>query len=185
MKRLFVAVPVSEGIRDKIKPIAQALSETDADLKLVSLSNLHFTLKFLGDVEEKNIPEIENKLAGIAEKTKRFEVSVKSVGVFPSLDRISVVWIGAENSELFSLMKTIGKELDFIKKNDHEEDVPHLTLARVKTNRNQKELQEFVKKFENTGFGKMMVDKLILFESELRREGAVYRVIKGWELGQT
>ena len=182
MKRLFVAVPVSDGIRNKIKPIAQALSEIGADLKLVSLSHLHFTLTFIGDVNEKNIPEIENKLARIAEKTKRFEISVKGLGVFPSLDRINVVWVGAESTMLASLMKTTGKELDHIKKNDHEKDVPHLTLARVKTSRNKKELQEFVKKFENAEFGTMKIDKLILFESELRREGAIHKMVREFEL---
>ena len=183
MKRLFVAVPVSEEVKDKLRQVVDELSKTGADLKLVSLSHLHFTLKFLGDVDEKQIPEIEKKLAGIVEKTKGFEVSVKGVGVFPSLERINVVWMGVENSTLVSLMKTVGKELDFIRKNDHEEEVAHLTIARVKTERNKKELQEFVKKFEKKAFGTMKVDKLILFESELTREGAVYKVVKKFELG--
>ncbi len=85
MKRLFVAVPVSEEVKRKIRILLKDLSTTGADLKLVSLSHLHFTLKFLGDVDEKMISQIEEKLAGIAEKTKGFEVSVKGVGVFPSL----------------------------------------------------------------------------------------------------
>src|SRR3989344_5310912 len=100
MKRLFVAAEVSEEVKDRIKPVLDELSQTGADLKLVSLSHLHFTLKFLGEVEEKKIQEIEKKLAGIAEKTKGFEVSVKGVGVFPNLERISVVWVGVENSSL-------------------------------------------------------------------------------------
>ena len=182
MKRLFFAVLVSEELKNKIKPVVDELSKTGADLKLVSLSHLHFTLKFLGDVEEKKIVEIERKLAVVAGKTTSFGISVKGVGVFPSLERIDVVWVGAEGSELVSLMKAVGKELDSVRKNDHEEEVAHLTIARVKTGRNKKELQEFLKKFENKEFGKMTVDRLVLFESELRREGAVHKVVREWKL---
>ncbi len=182
MKRLFVAVPVSEEAKEKIKPVLNGLSKIDVDLKLVSFSHLHFTLKFLGDVDEKNIPEIEKMLAGIAEKTEAFDIFVNGVGVFPSIERINVVWIGVEDSELASFMKTVGKELDFIRKNDPAEEVAHLTIARVKTGRNKEKLQEFVKKFENTEFGKMTVDRLILFESELRREGAIHKMVREFEL---
>ena len=178
---MFVAVPVSEEVRERIKPVLSELSETGADPKVVSIFNLHFTLKFLGDIYEKQIPEIEERLAGIAEKMKGFEISLKGVGVFPSMERISVLWIGTEGSELVSLMKAVGKELDFVRKNEYEEEVAHLTIARVKSGRNKRELQEFVKKFEKKDFGAMRIDKMILFESELRRDGAEYKIVK--ELG--
>jgi len=183
MKRLFVAVPVSDEVKQKIQELVEKLKETGADLKLVSLFNLHFTLKFLGDVGESKIPEIEERLAGIAAKTRGFEVTVKGTGVFPSFDRINVVWIGSEGAELVSLMKVVGKELNFVKKNDYEEEVAHLTIARVKSGRNKKELQEFVQKFAQKEFGRMIVNKIILFESELRKDGAVHRVVKEFVLG--
>ncbi|MDP3698875.1 MAG: RNA 2',3'-cyclic phosphodiesterase [Nanoarchaeota archaeon] len=183
MKRLFVAVLVSEEVKERIKPVVDELSKTGADLKIVSLSHLHFTLKFLGDVDEKKIPEVTKRLAGIAERMKSFEISLKGVGVFPCMERISVVWIGIEDSELVSLMKKVSKELAFVRKNDHEEEIAHLTIARVKSTRNKKELQEFVKRFEKKEFGRMIVDKLILFESELRKEGAVHKVVREFRLG--
>lgn len=202
MKRLFVAVSVSEEVKERIKPVLSELSQTGADLKLVSLTHLHFTLKFLGDVEEKKIPEIEKKLAGIAENAKSFDVSVKGVGVFPSLERINVVWAGIEDSSLVDLMKIVGKELDFaqqsnvfsgvpkfakanfkdIRENDHGKEVAHLTIARVKTGRNKEKLQEFVKKFQKKEFGSIKVDKITLYESELGREGAVHKVVREFEL---
>jgi len=181
MKRLFVAVPVSEEVKERIKPVLSELSKTGADLKLVPLSHLHFTLKFLGDVDEKIIPEIEKKLVEIAARTKTFEVLVTGIGVFPPLERINVLWIGVENPNLVSLMKAVGKELDFVRKDDPSEDVAHLTIARVKTGRNKKELQELVKKNEKKEFSTMKVDKIILFESELTREGPVHKVVKEFE----
>ena len=41
MKRLFVAIPVSEVITKEIKSLVSELSKTNADLKLVSLSNIN------------------------------------------------------------------------------------------------------------------------------------------------
>ncbi len=182
MKRLFVAVPVSEKIKDGMKPVLEALSETGADLKLVSLSNLHLTLKFLGEVSEEKIPEIVEKLKGIAGKTSAFELKIAKIGVFPSLDRINVIWAGIEDPSLLSLMREVNKELDYLRKDEHENEMPHLTLARVKSARNKKELQEFVKKNEDKEFGTMMVDKIILSESELTREGPVYRAVGEFRL---
>src|SRR3989344_4868697 len=184
MKRLFVAVPFSEEAKDRIKPVLKELSETGADLKLVNLFHLHFTLKFLGDVDEKKILEIEKKLTGIAEKNKAFEIFLRGVGAFPSLEKISVVWIGVEDSELVSLLKKVSKDLAFVRKNDHNEEAAHLTIARVKTGRKKEMLQEFVEKFEKKDFGRMRVDKLVLFESELRREGAVHKVVREFELSK-
>ena len=174
MKRLFVAFPVSEEVRKKIAPIADGLVKTGADLKLVSLEKAHFTLKFLGDVEEKKISEIQEKLGTIAKQCRKLNITVKGVGVFPSLERINVVWVGAEDSSLFLLMKEVNTELDYIKKNDHDTEIPHLTIARVKTGKNKEKLQEFLRSVEKKEFGKIFVDKLILYESELTKEGPIY-----------
>lgn len=174
MKRLFVAVPVSEEVKHNVKQVVDDLVKTGADFKLVSLEKAHFTLKFLGDVEKEKIPEIKEKLQKIAGKSKKLEITVKGVGVFPSLEKINVVWIGLEDSSLLSLTKGVNKELDYINKNEHGEEVPHLTLARVKSGKNKEKVQELVKKYKDKEFSGMVVDKLILYESELTREGPVY-----------
>ena len=182
MKRLFVAVPVSEEVKNNIKPVVNELSKLGAGLKLVSVSQLHFTLKFLGEVDEKEILQIEKKLTRVAEKTTEFNVPLKGIGVFPSVDRINVVWIGTDNQELVSLMKNVNEELSYIRKNEFDEEVAHLTIARVKTARNKERLLEFVKNFEKRVFGVMRVNRLILYESELTREGPIYSIVREFEL---
>ncbi len=174
MKRLFIGIPLSEEIKEKIKPLMGKLKQTGADLNFVSEANLHFTLKFLGDVEEKKIDEIKEKLNSIRGKT--FLISVKKMGVFPALDRIKVIWLGTDSREMLALMKEVDRKLNYIKENDHPDDIPHLTLARVKSGKNKEELQRRVEKDKNTLFGEMKVDKIILYESELGKEGPVYRV---------
>ncbi len=183
MKRLFVAVPISEEIKKALAPVVQGLVETGAELKLVSLEKVHFTFKFLGDVADTKIPEIQEKLQKVAGNNKKSEITVKGAGVFPSLERINVVWIGVEDSSLAVLMKAVDKELNYIKKNDHQEEIPHLTIARVKTGKNKEKLQEFLRGVEKKEFGKMTVDRLILYESELTPEGPIYKVVAEFGLG--
>jgi len=175
MKRLFVAVPISREIKEKIISLIQKLRNTEADLKSVSLENLHFTLKFLGKVEEDKIPEIVAKVMEIP--SKPFSISLQGMGVFPSLERIKVVWAGINGPELISLIKKINQSLNYIRRGEHEES-PHLTLARVKSGKNEEKLQRLVEKYKNTLFGEMRVEKMILYESELGKAGPKYTKIK-------
>ena len=112
--RLFIGVPVSEEIKEKVKPIYEKIKETGADLNLVPLENLHFTIKFLGETDQ--VEEIKGKLSTI--KQKSFTISLENVGVFPSLERMNVIWIGTNSKEIISLMKETDNLLNYIKKND-------------------------------------------------------------------
>lgn len=178
MKRLFVGIPVSEEVKQKIKPILKQLNETGAQLNLVPLENLHFTVKFLGEAEESKIAEIKEKLQEIAKTNKPFKVKLKSVGVFPSKKFIRVVWIGTESPEMISLIKQTEAALSYIRKNEYKEEVPHLTLARVRMP-NQKLLDFLDKtKFEE----EMDVKEMILFESKLSNKGTVYEAVSKFKL---
>ena len=182
MKRLFVGIPVPEKVGEKIKPVQDELVQIGADLTLVSLNNLHFTLKFLGNSDESKTVQIVDKLDEIAGKTREFLFSVRGAGVFPSAEHISVVWVGAESTELVSLMKDVNQSLDYIRKSEHEEGIPHLTIARVKSGKNKAQLQEVVEKFSDQVFGEVLVDKIILFESVLTPQGPVYTVVREFNL---
>ena len=183
MKRLFVAIPVSEEIKRAIGPVAESIVNTGVALRLVSLENLHFTLKFLGDADESRIPEIKDKLQDIAGNTERFMIKVKKVGVFPSLEKINVVWLGVEDNSLVSLMKKINQELNHIKAQDHQEEIAHLTIAMIKSGKNKAALQKLLKSIEDHEFGEMEADRIILYESELMPEGQVHTVVKEFRFG--
>lgn len=179
MKRLFVAVPLTAEIKGQITPLREELKASGADLKLVAVENLHFTLKFLGEVDESRISEIVEQLSSFSPKP--FFLSLRGVGVFPSREKINVIWMGIESTELIALMKEINPTLNYIRKEEREE-TPHLTIARVKSGKNKEQLQKLVEKYKNTLFGEMMVDKIILYESELGKEGPRYTVVQEFEL---
>ncbi len=181
--RLFLGIPISEEIKTKIKPVVKALGETKADLNLVSLENLHLTVKFLGGVDEQKIPEIKKATSRICQEFSNFSLHFSGVGVFPSLKEIKVVWIGLQSPEMVELMQTFNSELDHIHKYDYPETKPHLTLARVKSVKNKDKLREVLLKFKDANFGEMNVDKVILFQSTLTKNGAVYSVVDEFKFG--
>lgn len=175
MKRLFIGVPVAEEVKQRITPFAQELSASGADLKLVSVDNLHLTLKFMGEVDEEKIPEIIDEISAIT--LPPFSISFQGAGVFPSLERINVIWIGIQSPELLSLTKKVNALLDYIRKEDREE-IPHLTLARMKSAKNKEAIKDLVEKNKHTSFGTMLIDKFFLYESELRPEGPKYNIVR-------
>ncbi len=178
--RLFIGIPVSEEIKAKIKPLYPKLEETGADLNLVSLENLHFTLKFLGEVEESKISEIRTRLETI--KLPPFSVSLEELGVFPSEQRINVLWIGIKSKELVSLMREINSRLNYIRKDEHETEIPHLTLARVKSGQNKERLLKLIKDNQSTIFGQMEINSFYLYQSQLTPQGSVYKVLGEFKL---
>tara|TARA_Y100000310_G_C20412617_1_gene682766 strand:+ start:205 stop:741 length:537 start_codon:yes stop_codon:yes gene_type:complete len=177
MSRLFIGVPISNNVRERIIPLLNSLKEIDANLNIVPPGNLHFTVKYLGETNEEK--EVKKKLKTI--QNKKFSIKLKSVSVFPSLDRINVIWIGAEG-DFIPLMKEVNQELDHIRKNDHPEEVPHLTIARVKTGRNRELLQKWLQENQNNEFGEMEINKIILYKSELTPKGLVYTVLEEFPL---
>ena len=54
--RCFLAVDLDGGLKEKVADIQKGLA--GFDVNLVSKENLHFTLKFLGEVNEEVIEEV-------------------------------------------------------------------------------------------------------------------------------
>ncbi|MBI2665048.1 RNA 2',3'-cyclic phosphodiesterase [Candidatus Woesearchaeota archaeon] len=178
LKRLFIGIPILEDIKKKILPLSEELKVSGAALSLVPPENLHFTIKYLDEVSESKILRIKEVLNQLACSKKPFSVELAEVGVFSSLRNIRVIWIGAENKEFVHLLKETNILLDFVRKNEHQEEIPHLTVARVKSDKNKDKLIKFVEKHQKDHFGKMLIDSLVLYESILTEKGSIYRELK-------
>ena len=182
MKRLFVGIPVSEQVKLNLKLFVEKLTATGAVLNFVSIENLHFTVKFLGNVDEDKIEEIKWKLKAVLKNKSKFKVQLKEVGVFPSWQMINVIWVGTDSSELTSIIKETNKALTEIRPEEFSKAVAHLTVARVKSRQNKKKLQEVLQRFKNDNFGEMVIDKVVLYESKLTKKGLIYHPLETFRL---
>src|ERR1700733_14318369 len=89
---------------EKVKRLQADLKSTGADLKIVNPDILHFTIRFLGEIEETDKDEIIDTLRG---KVENFELDLafRGVGTFPDEKRISVLWIGIDSKSAAILEK--------------------------------------------------------------------------------
>jgi len=164
--RLFIAVEVPEGIRGKMGALARELPEDG--LSRVKTENMHFTLKFLGEVEKAKIVEIK-KILHLVEFSP-FSVRMRGVGGFPNASYARVIWAGAESEGMEELARKVHAAL--VELFEGDKFSPHLTLARVKK---KVEFKQFLNKHKDEEFGEFTVDKFMLFESKLQPSGPEYR----------
>lgn len=176
--RCFVAVEIPETLKTKIKELQEQLA--NYDVKLVEPQNLHFTVKFLGELDSSKVGEVKQKLSDLASNSTQFSVLLSSVGAFPNLTYIKVIWIGAVSQDFLNLHKFVSSTLKGIDK----EAIPHLTIARVRTPRNKEIIQKIIKRYENESFGSFNVEKIKLKKSTLTPRGPIYEDLGVFELGK-
>jgi 2'-5' RNA ligase len=178
--RLFVSIDLPDAVADAIAEVQAPLRDLEG-LKLVAPERAHVTLKFLGDVDEERVPEVEEAIetAVDAAGVDPFETTVAGLGVFPNLDYISVVWAGVEEGadEMTRLHEALERELTAVGVDPEDHDfTPHVTIGRLKDARGKETVVETVTGEQPT-FGEFRVDAIRLTESTLTRDGPEYETV--------
>jgi len=188
--RGFISIDVEPT--EKMHELLDELERTGAPLNMVDPSQLHMTVKFLGDTEEDMVDEIVEKTNFALEPYDPFEIDLKGTGAFPHLGFMKVVWIGSEVSsdetqtsknEEFDLLSDIAhrveEELVPLGFNrDDREFSPHITVARVKGGKNKEKLKNTIEKYEDDHFTTWSVEKLTLKKSILKKTGPEYHTVE-------
>lgn len=169
MIRAFIAIDVPEF--KAILKFQEELAKL-GKMKLVEPENLHFTLKFLGDIEEDLTGKIKTNIETF--KYPTFQVTLRGCGAFPSMDYIKIVWIGTDESPIRQMSEQIDEKLRLLDFKTEKEHVPHLTVARVKNKIADRSIFE---KYRNTEFGTFKAECIKLKKSALTDEGPIYKDI--------
>ncbi|WP_440059886.1 RNA 2',3'-cyclic phosphodiesterase [Thermogladius sp. 4427co] len=185
LHRIFIAVEILDrSVIEKLSRVIKDIVSTGADVKPVEEENLHITIRFIGEVEERIVAQVCEILKQI--KHTPFQIHISGLGAFPNIEKPRVIWAGVlEGSrELTAIHDSVEKELRKIGiPPDREEFVPHLTLARVKSGRGLNTLVKFIKLAQNIDFGLVAVDKVVLKESFLTPRGPIYKNLCEVRLG--
>jgi RNA 2',3'-cyclic 3'-phosphodiesterase len=180
--RCFIAIKIPDF--DPLRRVLKELAQMGRPLKAVDPSNLHVTLKFLGDTDLDLIGEIGSLVEQVAQPRQPCVVKVAGLGVFPHLERPNVVWAGLAGAEALTEiaadLETGLEEFGFAREN--RPFVPHLTLARVKA-RPPEALRPLLSRHAKTDFGIATIDQIELIRSELGPEGSKYTVLASARLG--
>lgn len=180
--RLFVSFDIPGEIKNEICEICDSIITSSKDYRWEKKEKLHFTLKFLGDVDNHKINSITEKLEEISSITKSISCEFKNFGLFYKSKIPKILWLGLkENIELINLRSKIENELSYI---GYEKEQrlfkPHLTLLRIKEYYDCKVLEKFNGlHYSGSNF---IGDQITLMKSELLKSGSVYKPIKSFKL---
>ena len=187
MFRLFISVDVKD--QSILKAIEVATEEVKQlkSVRLVNSSQLHFTLKFLGDTPEDKISVINSALSAI--QWMRFDLTLQGLGVFPKPSFPRVVWVGVSSGQ--QLIKDLAQKVDkaLFKEGFPKEKrpfSPHLTIGRFKSRNFSSELLlEILQNFQNVEFGRLSVQEVNLKKSTLTPRGAIYETLSTFSASPT
>lgn len=182
--RLFIAIETLPSVILQIAAIRDRLRTSNADVKWEPDEKLHATLKFLGNVDERLLPEIVLYIKGVGLTNSPLRLKYKGVGCFPNQRAPKVIWVGIEdlNGSLNSLQEKIESELVPLGFEQEERRFhAHVTLGRVKGDRM---IQSLLRTMESITFESQpaAIQEIALIKSELKPSGSVYTTLNTFPL---
>ena len=181
--RSFLAIELDEDLVPKILDVQKEFKKTNANIKYVNSRNMHFTLKFFGNIDLDMAEDIGSAVEKVIKNYSSFDLNIRNCGCFPNKKVIKVLWLGLEEgSPIINLQKDLDKEFGKLGFKKERNFISHLTIGRVKSPKNKKEIRETIDKLENIEIGQMKVSKISLKKSTLTPQGPIYEDIKVFEL---
>lgn len=186
MQKIRVFIAVDMPVTQKASEVINELKKININAKIVEIENMHLTLKFLGDIDENLTDDIEKIIKESIGDNQPFEITLKSMGVFPNQNYIKVAWIGVEDAEtLKTIAETIDKKLQSLGfKKEKRPFSAHLTIARIKSAKNKEKLIELIHKYQNIELQKIKINKIFLKKSILTPTGPIYTNLKEITIGE-
>ena len=169
--RVFIAVEISNA--DILKKIQRFQENLQIDVKPTKINQIHFTLQFLGEIDEEKCEKVKNMLRTIT--FSQFNLSLKEVGGFPNLKNPRIIWIGTDKKgaeKLIKITNEIEMKLTSLGFEKNKKFKPHLTIFRVKHKIDDISLQ--MKEYETIEFGTQIITKIKLKRSILSPKGPEY-----------
>ena len=176
-RRAFVAVFPPEEVLARVADLRSRLEPDLPALRWVASRNVHFTLRFFGDLLPDAIARAASVLDAVASRTAPFSLTLEGLGVFPSWKRPRVLWVGA--SQGGEVLSALARELErgFREARLERADkpfVPHLTLGRWRDGVVPAPERAEAAVGRVGPVGSFAVDRVVLTESRLGPGGSTY-----------
>jgi RNA 2',3'-cyclic 3'-phosphodiesterase len=171
-RRLFVAVPLPTGLQDLVRRAQEALPPVRG-LRLLGPEQWHVTLAFIGEVDalkaEGALRVVRELPAGLGG-----DATIEGFLMLPAASRARVVTLGLGDGQgvLGRLFESVmgGLEGAGVMLREKRPFRPHVTIARLRQ-------PAVVRPRYESEWAAFAVQSVCLYQSELRREGAVYTVV--------
>jgi 2'-5' RNA ligase len=185
LRRLFFALDPPAALTRKIENLVQKFDAPPNFVRWVRAGNMHITLKFLGEVDEASIPSIVEAARRAVTPFPAMKLIIEGLGVFPNHEQPQVVWFGLKGDtetlrKMESALSSSLAPLGF-----PPEDRPfagHLTIGRVKSGNARGKIARLVRQYHRFYIGEAVSGEVVLYESRLSMEGAVYTKLDSFPL---
>ena len=181
MKRIFVAVDISDAARRKTAVYIESLRSEFRRVRVgwEKPEKLHLTLKFLGDTDEKQLAELGKIVREISTEMTNFKLQIAETGVFPNERNPRVLWIDVKDearnlSKINERLEAECERIGFAR--ERRAFVPHLTIGRIREPIRARDLarRHLENGFEPVEFN---VSEIVIYESKLLPTGSIYRKV--------
>jgi len=180
--RIFIALELPKSVREKLGQLQQKLKGTEDRIRWVNPSLIHLTMKFLGEVRERNLEKVVQIAGNVAGRFSLFKMKIGKIGVFPSFSSARVIWVGIEEGKdkLETLAAELEEELsqEGFSRNSRKW-TSHLTLGRVKALKEREKLKALILQcYEEVEGTEIKVKSLSIIKSDLTPQGPAYTVLE-------
>jgi RNA 2',3'-cyclic 3'-phosphodiesterase len=188
--RLFAALDIPEEIRDEIAAwwTAASVMLPAKQWRDIPKDNWHLTLAFFGEASGAEVDDLAEALAGCAEATPPLSLCTGGMGVFPRPVRPRVFWAGIGEADdgkgLKNLARCCRQAGHVTLRKQTARETPfrgHVTLARVTADAAPLAAEIWADLPELPVLS-WTSETLGLYASQLRPEGAIYRLVEAFEL---
>ena len=171
MPRIFLAIPLSEEIKNTIFQLAQLNTEVE---KIVWMKpeNLHITIYFIGQASKENTPLIIDRIKNILKDQNSISIQFEKFCPAPT-EKPRMIWARfVRNIDFKSLSNKIHKQIkEFIPNNPfyYDDPIPHITLARFNST-----FDHSLIRFPDVDLKEIQIKECELWESVSTKDGVKY-----------
>jgi len=183
--RAFIAISIPPSVQNKVEKIQDRLKQFKTPVRWVKPSNLHLTLKFLGNISEEQLEETKKCLSFSSQGIDSFTLRATEIGVFPNKSFPKVLWLGfyEPSGTLQKLVENIENHLKQIGfKPENRKYAPHLTIGRIKPRKGKTEIFQMIKNEKSIFYDDILVTCYHIIKSDLKPSGPEYSVLHTFNL---
>jgi len=189
--RTFIAVDFPIEIKAKIEEITTYFrTQLPSNvIKWVDANNMHLTLKFMGETTANQLEPIKRAMQQVVTTFPIFEIAIENLGMYPNAKKPRVIWLGISGEEnLISLHKKLDLALKEIGiQPERRPFSPHLTVGRVRRSVDPESViivGKTLSEFKVSTLGRVKINELIYYQSELTPQGPNYTILQSTPLNQ-
>jgi 2'-5' RNA ligase len=185
--RLFVAVEFSDQVRSALAKVQASLAPECDGVRWIPSHQLHLTVKFLGDVPDRDVNRVAEAVARAAAKSVPCDLEIAGCGCFPPRGQVRIVWAGGseKTGALTRCVEAVEGELEALGfPKERRRFSAHVTIGRVREDRSGGRIRSTVEAHTFPSL-EQEVSSITLMSSVLSPKGPTYTPVSRTRLGPT